>query len=44
MNEVWQSTILKQLAINGNCGRQHELRVLIKVPIKTVSFQQEFLT
>ena len=24
MNEFWQSTILQQLALNGNCGTQQE--------------------
>jgi len=44
MNEVWLSTILQQLAINGNRGAQQGFSAAIKVSKEIAPFQQEFLT
>jgi len=39
MNEVWLSTVLQQLAINGILGTQQELSVSMKGSDETVPFQ-----
>jgi len=39
LNEVWLSTILQQLTINGNRGAQQEFPVSIKVSKEIVAFQ-----
>jgi len=40
MNEVWLSTILYQLAINGNHGTQQEFSVSIDISKEIAPFQQ----
>jgi len=40
MNEVWLSTILYQLAINGNRGTQQEFSVSLKVSKEIAPLQQ----
>jgi len=40
MNNVWLSTSLWLLAINGNCGTQQEFSVSIKISKEIVPFQQ----
>jgi len=40
MNEVWLSTVLKKLVINGNCGAQQKFFASIKVLQEIVLFQK----
>jgi len=44
VNKVWQSTILQQLASNGNRGTQQELSVSTEVSKEIVLLEQELLT
>jgi len=44
VNKVWQSTILQQLASNGNRGTQQELCVSTEVSKEIVLLEQELLT